>query len=41
MYRDKRDTVGIEHLLGVPELSASWRSKLEERLSDTVEGTNP
>lgn len=41
MHRDKRDTVGIERLLSIPELSDSWRSQLEERLSGAVESADP
>ncbi|TCJ18282.1 MOSC domain-containing protein [Rubrobacter taiwanensis] len=37
MHRDKRDAAGIERLLAIPELSASWRRTLEKRLGGAVE----
>lgn len=41
MHRDKHDTVSIERLLAVPELSASWQRALEKRLSGAVENAAP
>ncbi len=41
MHRDKYDVAGIERLLGIPELSVSWRRTLEERLYGRAEDTTP
>jgi MOSC domain-containing protein YiiM len=41
MHRDKRDLAGIERLLAVSELSASWRRTFEKRLSSQTEDTAP
>jgi len=41
MHHDKHDAVGIERLLGIPELSVSWRRTLEKRLHGRAENTAP
>jgi len=41
MHRDRHDVAGIERLLSVPGLSASWRRTLEKRLSGVVENAAP
>lgn len=41
MHLDKHDVAGIERLLAVAELSASWRRTFEKRLSGRTEDTAP
>jgi MOSC domain-containing protein YiiM len=41
MHRDKQDRRAIERLLGVSELSHSWRRTFEKRLSGHTEDTSP
>lgn len=39
MHHDRRDLAGIERLLAIPELSASWRKTFEKRRSGVLEST--
>jgi MOSC domain-containing protein YiiM len=39
MHHDKHDRAGIERLLAVPALSASWRRTLTQRLAGAIENT--
>lgn len=41
MHHDKNDTVAIERLLAVRELSASWRRTFEKRLGGACENLAP
>lgn len=41
MHRDRYDVEGIERLLALPTLSASWRRTLKKRLSGVSESTAP